>query len=308
MKGQLANSFVGVLDEALKPTPPTASRCLNPSRFKRQIDNWAPQFAGYNQQDAQEFLRFMLDGLHEDLNRVVVRPRYTYKDVDVDKLSDVDKARFAWHRYHASNSSFVFDLFGGQLQSTVTCHSCNHPSTTFDTFWDLSLPIPKASNGSDVSPVSKCTLTDCLLEFAAKEVLGELYRCDNCKTRVTASKRLQIYKCPEVLVLHLKRFTYSRYTRDKIETSVKFPLKRLSLESIMTQTPGHDQIVYYDLFGISNHMGGLGGGHYIAHTKNWDTGLWYEKNDGVVTQVDEGRIESLDRSSYVLFFQKSRQQ
>ncbi|KAI8607157.1 hypothetical protein BC830DRAFT_1073229 [Chytriomyces sp. MP71] len=198
MKGQLAKAFVSVLDDALKPTPASSTRVLNPSRFKRQIETWAPQFAGYSQQDAQEFLRFMLDGLHEDLNRVSVRPRFTYKDADVDKLSDVDKARFAWHRYHAGNCSLIFDLFGGQLQSTVTCHSCGHPSVTFDTFWDLSLPIPKSS-GDD--PVSKCSLSDCLAEFAAKELLDELYRCDNCKNKVRASKRLQIYKCPEVLVL-----------------------------------------------------------------------------------------------------------
>ncbi|KAJ3292970.1 Ubiquitin carboxyl-terminal hydrolase 21 [Rhizoclosmatium sp. JEL0117] len=282
MKGQLANSFAQVVQDALAPANRT--HVLNPSRFKRQIDNWAPQFAGYNQQDAQEFLRFMLDGLHEDLNRVTVRPRYTYKDVDVDKLSDVDKARFSWHRYHAGNCSFVFDLFGGQLQSTVLCHTCHHPSTTFDTFWDLSLPIPKTT---------KCTLTDCLLEFSASEVLPDLYRCDACKTRSQASKRLRIYKTPEILVLHLKRFTNSR---DKIETFVQFPLRRLSLESVMTDTPGHDQIVYYDLFGVSSHMGGLGGGHYVAHQRSWDTGLWYEKNDSVVREVDEGRIEGLGRS------------
>ncbi|KAJ3244588.1 Ubiquitin carboxyl-terminal hydrolase 21 [Chytriomyces hyalinus] len=305
MKGQLALSFVSVVEEALKPANAASSgRVINPSRFKRQIDTWAPQFAGYSQQDAQEFLRFMLDGLHEDLNRVFMRPRFSYKDVDVDKLSDVDKARFSWHRYHASNCGLIFDLFGGQLQSTVTCHSCNYASITFDTFWDLSLPIPKASRDD---AVSKCSLADCLAEFAAKEVLDELYRCDNCKTKVRASKRLQVYRCPEILVLHLKRFSFSRYSRDKVETNVNFPLRKLSLESIMSPTPGHDQIIYYDLFGISNHMGGLGGGHYISHTKNWDTGLWYEKNDSIVTQVDEGRIENgLGRSSYVLFFQKSR--
>ncbi|KAJ3118937.1 Ubiquitin carboxyl-terminal hydrolase 21 [Physocladia obscura] len=304
MKGQLANSFANILEDSLKPTPSTSFRTVSPSRFKKQIDNWAPQFAGYSQQDAQEFLRFMLDGLHEDLNRVQSAKiqRFTYRDEDIDKLSDIEKARFAWNRYHCVNSSLIFDLFGGQLQSTVTCSSCKHPSTTFDTFWDLSLPIPKAidvlkiSSSNDVTPVSKCTLSDCLEEFAAKEVLGDCYRCDNCKSKVVASKVLQIYKCPEVLVLHLKRFSYSRYSRDKIETSVKFPLKQLTLEPVMSSAEGHDQIVHYDLFGISNHMGGLGGGHYIAHVKNWDTGLWYEKNDALVTEVDEGRIESVGNS------------
>ena len=71
------------------------------------------------QQDAQEFLRFLLDGLHEDLNRVKQRPRLEYNEKYEDALSVVEKANLAWNRYHALNDSFIFDLFGGQLQSTV---------------------------------------------------------------------------------------------------------------------------------------------------------------------------------------------
>ncbi|ORY36846.1 cysteine proteinase [Rhizoclosmatium globosum] len=307
MKGQLANSFAQVVQDALAPANRT--HVLNPSRFKRQIDNWAPQFAGYNQQDAQEFLRFMLDGLHEDLNRVTVRPRYTYKDVDVDKLSDVDKARFSWHRYMPGTAvSYLVRLqrilcillkhFRFVRRSTTKHSSMPHLPSPIHNIRHILGPLPPHPKAT------KCTLTDCLLEFSASEVLPDLYRCDACKTRSQASKRLRIYKTPEILVLHLKRFTNSR---DKIETFVQFPLRRLSLESVMTDTPGHDQIVYYDLFGVSSHMGGLGGGHYVAHQRSWDTGLWYEKNDSVVREVDEGRIEGLGRSGYVLFFQKSRQ-
>ena len=34
------------------------------------IGKYAPRFNGYQQHDAQELLAFLLDGLHEDLNRV----------------------------------------------------------------------------------------------------------------------------------------------------------------------------------------------------------------------------------------------
>ena len=43
---------------------------VTPRAFKAAIANFAPQFAGYSQQDSQELLAFLLDGLHEDLNRV----------------------------------------------------------------------------------------------------------------------------------------------------------------------------------------------------------------------------------------------
>ena len=41
-----------------------------PRAFKAALARFAPQFAGYQQQDSQELLAFLLDGLHEDLNRV----------------------------------------------------------------------------------------------------------------------------------------------------------------------------------------------------------------------------------------------
>ncbi|KAJ3096698.1 hypothetical protein HDU97_005638 [Phlyctochytrium planicorne] len=221
-------------------------KVFSPGNLKKQIEYWAPQFAGYkyvlvflhadfnfhSQQDAQEFLRFMLDGLHEDLNRVSTPKKFTYKDEDLDHLRDAEKARLSWARYHSFSSSQIFDIFGGQLQSTVTCLCCGCKSTTFDTFWDLSLPIPKVPRGS------ACSITDCLKEFAAEEVLEQLYGCGQCKRGQKASKCLRLYRCPEVLVLHLKRFSYTIFARDKIETVITFPLSQLSLESIMASTEG----------------------------------------------------------------------
>jgi ubiquitin carboxyl-terminal hydrolase 2/21 len=54
---------------------------VNPTHFKKCIAKFAPRFMGYDQQDAQEFLRYLLDGLHEDLNRVVVKPKPSENDI-----------------------------------------------------------------------------------------------------------------------------------------------------------------------------------------------------------------------------------
>jgi ubiquitin C-terminal hydrolase len=43
---------------------------VTPRAFKAAIANFAPQFTGYSQHDSQELLAFLLDGIHEDLNRV----------------------------------------------------------------------------------------------------------------------------------------------------------------------------------------------------------------------------------------------
>jgi ubiquitin carboxyl-terminal hydrolase 2/21 len=57
-------------------------RVVDTSAFKDQIQRFAPRFMGYSQQDAQEFLRYLLEGLHEDVNRVTSKPTPITTDID----------------------------------------------------------------------------------------------------------------------------------------------------------------------------------------------------------------------------------
>lgn len=47
-----------------------------------QVGRFAPQFSGYQQQDSHELLAFLLDGLHEDLNRIRKKPYIQLKDAN----------------------------------------------------------------------------------------------------------------------------------------------------------------------------------------------------------------------------------
>ncbi|KAI8821395.1 uncharacterized protein EV422DRAFT_40737 [Fimicolochytrium jonesii] len=291
----LAEAFADLVKAAMTTSD---RRILDPVAVKRQVARRNEQFAEYDQQDAQELLRCLLDGLHENLNRVKRRPRLNYSHDDAERLSDSEKARFAWNKYHAVNDSTIFDLFGGQLESCVECHTCGHRSVTYDTFWDLSLPIPKGSSA---------TLQDCLSDFGADEILEDLYSCANCKARRVASKTLKVYRCPEILVLHLKRFKYISYdTQEKIEANVEFPLENLRLGGLLSDVEGHDTNAVYDLFGIINHFGVPGGGHYTANVKNIDDGRWYSKNDSSVSLCPDGPSTAMRSSAYVLFYSRRR--
>ncbi|KAG7496114.1 ubiquitin carboxyl-terminal hydrolase 15 isoform X2 [Solea senegalensis] len=145
-------------------------------------------------------------------------------------------------------------------------------------------------------------LKDCIELFTTKEKLGaeDPWYCPNCKQHQQATKKLDLWSLPPVLVVHLKRFSYSRYMRDKLDSLVDFPLRDLDMsEFLINPNAGPCR---YDLIAVSNHYGGMGGGHYTAYAKNKDDGKWYNFDDSSVSPASEDQIVS--KAGYVLFYQR----
>ena len=113
-----------------------------PTALKRSIGTHAPQFSGYQQQDSQELMNYVLDGLHEDLNRIKRKP-YT-ETLESNGRPDAEVSRESWSRFQMRNKSVIVDTCYGQLKSHITCPNCNHESITFDPYLSLSLPLPAA--------------------------------------------------------------------------------------------------------------------------------------------------------------------
>ena len=204
---------------------------------------FAPRFSGYNQEDSQEFLRYLLEGLHEDVNRVrilstrfhqfflalsflkfqvLTKPTPINSEID-SSLSVCEQAMEAWKRYIRRDDSQLVDLFVGQLKSTLRCSECSHESVTFEPFWDLSLGIPARTG--------EVSLLDCLDSFTKEEVLDgdEMPTCERCKARRKCTKRYSLYRLPKILVVHLKRFSQSDRFKQKLSSTVTFPLNGLNL-------------------------------------------------------------------------------
>ena len=125
------------------------------------------------------------------------------------------------------------------------------------------------------------TLNDCLDEFGKPEILSEndAWYCPRCKEHRRASKTFELWKAPDILVVHLKRFSAQGRFRDKLDAFVDFPTEGLDLTSrVAMQEEGKSPI--YDLFAVDNHYGGLGGGHYTAFAQSFWGGdkTWYEYN------------------------------
>ncbi|CAI9100997.1 OLC1v1038211C1 [Oldenlandia corymbosa var. corymbosa] len=506
-----------------------------PRGFKAKLGSFAPQFSGYNQHDSQELLAFLLDGLHEDLNRVKQKPYIEAKDYD--GRPDEEVADELWRYHKARNDSIIVDVFQGQYKSTLVCPICSKISYTFDPFMYLSLPLPSTAmrdmtvtvfhgdgsgpptpytvtvlkggcckdliqalgtvcdlrideylllaevymhkiykyyedplellteikdndyivayrlskSGPDMTrltivhreeekvfqylylnhgasqrklfltplvtlledPVKsasqidlaigrvlapllregtlpatdhgndpmKCddstqlepgsvpktaniepsqpettdtpleldgsvnvlldwkekakelynsdklrdipkvqkkddvsmekakpetiSLFSCLDAFLEEEPLGpdDMWYCPHCKEHRQATKKLDLWKLPDVLVIHLKRFSYNRWFKNKLDTLVDFPIHNLDLSDyVKGKDSGEGSNNMYELYAVSHHYGGLGGGHYYADCKLSDN-RWYRFNDSHVSPVDEEKIKT--SAAYVLFYRRA---
>lgn len=112
---------------------------VSPGDVKKAITRVSRTFAGYSQQDTQEFLAYFLDALHEDLNQVYVKPYIQQKDYAGEPIKQF--ATEAWQNHTQRNRSFIVDNFHGQYFSKIRCPDCKHESVTCDPFDMLSLNI-----------------------------------------------------------------------------------------------------------------------------------------------------------------------
>ncbi|KAI3822679.1 hypothetical protein L1987_10274 [Smallanthus sonchifolius] len=541
MNGKLALAFGDLLRQLWTPD----ATSVGPRAFKSTLAGFAPQFSGYNQHDSQEFLAFLLDGLHEDLNRVKIKPYNEIKDVD--GISDKVVADEHWRNHLARNNSIIVDLCQGQYRSTLICPLCKKHSVTFDPFLYASLPLPSTtmramtltvlttdgstlpipvtvtvpkfgkfkdliqalstacslrddetllvaeiynncilhfldkpsdslelvrdhdqlvacrlpkgqdslplvvfthchfeesnsqggpprrfgiplvaripecsdgyelqkkflqllnpfvmreefssdsldddsinianqdtemddvaidyvSNSDEVkgktavdetfhfslekegffparskivmdepllipptrkiyvlvswpeevskqydtcilthlpeisvlssNPPELISLSKCLESFLKEEPLGpeDMWYCPKCKEHRQASKKLDLWRLPEILIIHLKRFSYNRFLKDKLETFVDFPIVDFDLSSY-TVHKDSQSCFRYKLYAVSNHYGGMGGGHYTAFAQCGEQ--WYEFNDSQVFPISEGQIKT--SAAYVLFYKR----
>lgn len=130
------------LMRALFPDQPTYSTSFSPREFKHRIGMHAPSFSGYAQQDTQELLAFLLDGLHEDLNRVLKKPYVENPEwKEGGPLELAQLAQEAWQGYKKRNDSVIVDLFQGQYKSTLVCPECQKVGVlrSFTLIWTVNL-------------------------------------------------------------------------------------------------------------------------------------------------------------------------
>ena len=205
-------------------------KAISPEALFHVIWKVVPRFRGYQQQDAHEFLRYMLDRLHTEL--LALLPG----DLAFLQKNLSPYSRRISKGLTQSSHSLVTSIFGGMLQSEVSCLVCNQSSKKHDPFLDLSIDIPnqfiqfRKSKDKDSDDRPKChingkrmktnirtymmkldvdvVISDCLQKFTDVEELAdsERFMCSRCNRKQPSTKKFWIRRLPNVLCLHIKRF------------------------------------------------------------------------------------------------------
>ncbi|XP_062190060.1 ubiquitin carboxyl-terminal hydrolase 24-like [Phragmites australis] len=294
-----------VLDESIMKKNEKASivaaKPLNPAMFDTVLRNFTPDVpagtsARPRQEDAQEFLSFAMDRMHDELLKLNGNGSNSKEGMVVSSADDD-----AWETVGRKNKSAIVRtqsfvpselsaIFGGQLQSVVKAAG-NKPSATVQPFMLLHLDI-----FSDVVQ----TLADALHLFSTPESL-EGYRTAAGKAGlVTARKSFKIHSLSKIMILHLKRFSYGNHGSTKLYKPLHFPLQ-LVLSRDLLSSPASEGRRYELVSTITHHGRDPYRGHYTAAAKH-ASGQWLRFDDDSVAPV--GVNEVLHDPAYVLFYQQ----
>jgi len=161
-----------------------------------------------------------------------------------------------------------------------------------------------ARNRYDTGGPENISLYDCLQLFSSEEQLGknDAWFCSECKDFREAFKKFDIWQAPQILVVHLKRFSQQQRILQptRLDTLIDFPIDNLDLSEFVI---GPKQVPpIYDLYAVSNHFGTMGGGHYTAHCRHRNDNRWFRYDDSSVSEASAADIVS--RAAYVLFYRR----
>lgn len=229
------------------------------------------------QEDAEEFLGYLLEALHDEFTRAMkpfvdeTRPVTGITVIDNDdEWQEVGKnnRKLQVRQSTGFGQTPITQLFGGQFKSILSVSKQKSPSITRDPFQHVQL---------DISDPSVHSIEDAFLHLAHLE---ELQYTTSSRQEVRATKQILIDAVPKILIIHLKRFAYTGGDEDlggvqKITKPISFPehlvipSEALS-RSLASGSSGLNR-PEYKLYGVVYHHGlSAGAGHYTVDVRGSD--------------------------------------
>lgn len=268
------------------------------------------------QEDAQEFLNCILNGMHEEmlqLSNVISTPLTENEIAEV--LTDIENIHASgqeddgdWEEVGPKNKSVVTrvgtsrqspisDIFGGFLRSSVHLVGLKD-SANVEPFFELHL---------DVQPVT--SVEEALKNLVLKEEV-QGYTCSTTKVQVDISRRVTLEGLPKILILHLKRFIYSKSGSQKLQKVIDYPLELIIGKELLSSSVKHKYSAAqktYNLFAVVYHHGKNScGGHYTCDVCHPFYG-WIRADDTRLKTVPSSYVlkPTQGKDPYMLFYRRT---
>jgi ubiquitin C-terminal hydrolase len=321
-----ANSIVKQLSDIINIIFKKGNSKITPGEFKSAVENKIPIFKGFQQHDAHELLLQVLDNIFEEtgiesepiINNVpdtinnylellsdtrerlitesdvekkkqILQELNNFKKINQNVINRYEGLKFMIDEYKKRYNPMIYQL-KTFIINTITCTECNHFNSNYEANPIITIPV-------------KSSLDECL-NFLIKDETIDDYNCSFCQSKKKATKASKIFKTPMVLFLHLKRFrqlSNGRCLKDDRSVDIPFELD-LNPYCDHNMIPENNLSNKYILKGISNHHGGLGGGHYTADCAGFvNHENWYHFDDSRVSQWENNNINTSD--AYLLMYE-----
>jgi len=245
-------------------------------------------FTGFAQNDVTEFLRFVVNCFHTSIARPVKVSIKGKVKTNVDSMAL--KCCDLLNGIYSKEYSEIYDLFYGICMTEIRGMQKEIHSQKPEHYFIIDLPIPVEK--------STITLNDCFDLFVKEELMNGENQWFNEKTgkKEDVVRRNYFWNFPKILVITLKRFSVNYRNISRINNLVACPLTGLDLSKYVE---GYDSAKYvYDLYGVSNHMGGPMGGHYTSYVKTDKD--WVHFNDESLSKIGSENI--ITPMAYCLFY------
>ena len=270
---------------------------ISPNRFKKTIEyvsekkNW-DSFAGFEQNDANEFLFFLLNIFHDSL-------KMEKKDKRLVDMFLSNEQIFLRKKYKDFNEFFntahkeyscIDNLFTVYFKIQYVDKETNKIITTrYENAYSVDLPLNKLS------------IRDCMQELFEPEELNEennnQYYDDKEDKYKDVIKKTYLFQSSTYLIVQLKRWSMNLRKNQRI---IHYNIdESLSLSDYYFDKNKMTVSKKYELFGAINHSGNIYGGHYTCVIKNGN-GKWYDYNDAMIREIPSNKV--VGNKNYCLIY------
>ena len=304
---KISNEFYLLLKHLWKKNAKKNS--FSPTRFKEVLSEENPLFSGVAANDSKDLLNFLLERLHNELNKKEINNQNENNNninIDQVQLNEEMMKNMFFQDFTKKYRSIISDLFYYTMETKTQCLQCNYIKFNFQVNPFIEFPLEEVnkyclSQNKIMSLINidgsnpEVNIYDCFEYYSKVDLMSgenQMY-CNICKQCLNSYYQTILYILPKYLIINLNRGKNAVY-----QCQVNFP-EELDLTNYVVYK---DTNTKFELYAVICHIGPSSmSGHFVAYCRNRMDQKWYLYNDAIVTLCQQP-YEYQNKMPYILFY------